>query len=303
MFRVPHPIPYQGSKRRLAPIILGCVPERIECLIEPFAGSAAVTLAAAARGLARRFVIGESLKPLASLWEMILRQPERLANEYESIWRDQAGNTKEHYFQIREEFNRGHDPGRLLYLLARCVKASVRFNSKGEFNQSPDNRRKGTHPDTMRFHILSAAKLLSGKCEVWSGDYAYLLNRATYGDLVYMDPPYQGVSDGRDSRYFEQLDIARFVRELEALNERNINYLISLDGKCGSRTYGRELPGHLQLTRLLVEVGRSSQSTLTGRSERTVESLYLSSAIAKRLQINPAYIHVKPPQKQLAMEF
>ena len=45
--RVPHPIPYQGSKRNLAPAILGYFPERVGTLIKPSAGSVALTLAAA----------------------------------------------------------------------------------------------------------------------------------------------------------------------------------------------------------------------------------------------------------------
>ena len=35
--KVPHPIPYQGSKRNLAPAILGYFPERVGMLIEPLA--------------------------------------------------------------------------------------------------------------------------------------------------------------------------------------------------------------------------------------------------------------------------
>ena len=45
--KVPHPIPYQGSKRNLAPAILGYFPERVGTLIKPSAGSVALTLAAA----------------------------------------------------------------------------------------------------------------------------------------------------------------------------------------------------------------------------------------------------------------
>ncbi|MBM3879048.1 MAG: TIR domain-containing protein [Verrucomicrobia bacterium] len=47
LMRVPHPIPYQGSKRNLAPAILGYFPERVGTLIEPSAGSAALGLASA----------------------------------------------------------------------------------------------------------------------------------------------------------------------------------------------------------------------------------------------------------------
>ena len=67
-FSVPHPIPYQGSKRRLAAAILSHVEAgRYERLIEPFAGSAAVTLAAANSMKFKRFEIGDRLEPLVML--------------------------------------------------------------------------------------------------------------------------------------------------------------------------------------------------------------------------------------------
>src|SRR5207253_11286383 len=61
--------------------------------------------------------------------------------------------------------NRTRRPHHFLYLLARCVKASVRYNADGEFNQSPDNRRMGALPETMREQILGASFLLKGKTE------------------------------------------------------------------------------------------------------------------------------------------
>ena len=59
---MPHVIPYQGSKRLLAPAILGVLREqlagqRVRRLYEPFAGSAALTLAAAHANLADAFVV------------------------------------------------------------------------------------------------------------------------------------------------------------------------------------------------------------------------------------------------------
>ncbi|MGH9580536.1 MAG: DNA adenine methylase, partial [Terriglobales bacterium] len=65
-FGVPHPIPYQGSKRLLAPAILSFIPKnRFRRLIEPFAGSAAITLAAAQNRMFKEYVIADLLKPLA----------------------------------------------------------------------------------------------------------------------------------------------------------------------------------------------------------------------------------------------
>lgn len=277
----PHPIPYQGSKRRLAAAILAHAPVRAHRLIEPFAGSAAVTLAAAASGVARRFVLADRLEPLAALWRSILTEPARTAAGYARLWRAQSADPPAHYLAVRRRFNRTGDPVALLYLLARCVKNAVRFNAAGAFNQAADHRRAGVHPDRMRRHIDGAAELLATRTRVTAGDYRAVLAGAGPRDLVYLDPPYQGVSGGRDRRYVAPLDLERFVTELDRLNRRGVRYLVSFDGTSGGQSYGPPLPAELGLTRVMLAAGRSSQATLTGRVAHTVESLYLSPALAR----------------------
>lgn len=276
---IPHPIPYQGSKRRLAKLILGYAPKPVARLFEPFSGSAALTLAAAARNVAKGYVIGESLEPLAQLWKAILTEPDKLANEYERVWKAQLKEPSDHYLEVRVEYNKTHHPVLLLYLMARCVKNAVRFNAYGEFNQSADHRRKGMNPHKMRQQIRGASKLLARRCRVECADYEVLLNEATDKDLVYMDPPYQGVSGVRDPRYHEQLDLKRLIHNLDRLNSRKVPFLLSFDGSLGAKEYGRELPKSLNLTRVLVNTGRSSQATLNGDVAHTVESVYLSPGL------------------------
>lgn len=281
MLSIPHPIPYQGSKRLLAGVILSFAPGGSLRLIEPFAGSAAVTLAAASRGTAQHYIIADGLEPLASLWKEILNRPESIASNYDFIWRGQEGRSAEHYLEMRDRFNQTGDPACLLYLLARCVKNAVRFNKDGQFNQSADHRRKGMHPVRMRNNIRAAAALLSGRSEVRCADFSETIEDARKDDLIYLDPPYQGVSRTRDLRYYKQVTVETLASQLERLNCRDICYLLSYDGSCGEKSYGMPLPAELGLKRVMIEVGISAQSTLAGRRERTVESLYLSPAFAK----------------------
>src|SRR5439155_20321843 len=201
--KIPHPIPYQGSKRHLASQILAYFPQGVDTLIEPFAGSGAITLAAATRGLAVRFHLNDLNEPLIELWRMIVEEPHKLAMRYETIWRAQHGDRREYYASIRDEFNRTRRPHHFLYLLARCVKAAVRYNAKGEFNQSPDNRRIGAFPETVREQILGASRLLKGRTKLGTEDYRAALARAEADDVIYLDPPYQGVCRQRDPRYMK----------------------------------------------------------------------------------------------------
>lgn len=279
MAPLPHPIPYQGSKRLLAETILGFIPTAVETFYEPFAGSAAVSLAAARASLARQFVISDSLEPLIGIWEAILQSPEDLANSYERIWAGSADPGDSHFTEIRAEYNRSGDPAKLLYLLARCVKNAVRFNRNGDFNQSPDRRRRGMSPDKMRWNLLGAHHLLAGHTVARAVDYAEILASVGTKDFVYMDPPYQGTSQTRDRRYIAPLDVDKFVNQLDQLNSRGVRFVVSFDGKCGEKTYGLELPKFLKLRRFELEVGRSTQATLNGRDEVTTESLYVSHTI------------------------
>jgi DNA adenine methylase len=296
--RVPHPIPYQGSKRNLAKYILPFFPQGVDTLFEPFAGSAAISIATALHGKAVRFHINDVNQPLIALWDEIIDHPRKISEQYEHLWLKQQGNERKFYDFVRDEFNKTKRSDYLLYLLARCVKASVRYNANGEFNQSPDNRRLGRNPKQMMDDILFVSKLLSGRMTTSSTDYKEVLSFAKPTDLVYMDPPYQGVCATGDPRYFSSIDFDEFMRELKKLNKRNIPFILSYDGRTGKKSYGRSLPDELGMFRLEVNAGRSSQATLLGKDDVTFESVYLSKNLVEQLGIESVHILEKKETHQ-----
>ena len=297
---VPQPFQYQGSKRALAAVILEQFPTDVARIVEPFCGSAALSIAAAARGRVKEIWLNDFNKPLAELLALMINSPKELAKSYTELWRADGPDALEHYYQVREAFNRSQEPRLLLYLLARCVKGAVRYNSEGLFNQSPDKRRLGTRPDTMRENIATISALLRGKTIVTALGYEDVLANVRADDLVYMDPPYQGVCGERDSRYFSGIAFDGFVEQLEKLNRRHVRYLVSYDGRLGKKAYGKPLPARLNLTLVELEAGRSSQATLLGRDDLTVESLYISPALATKLEPRPVvYRRREADQMQL----
>lgn len=284
----------------MARLILQYLPANTTRLVEPFCGSAALSIAAAARGRAREFWLNDFNAPLAGLLSLIVNDPKALGKFYTELWRGDPVDALEHYYQVRESFNRTQDARLLLYLLARCVKGAVRYNAEGWFNQSPDKRRLGTQPETMRGSLNAISTLLRGKTIVTSLSYENVLANVREDDVVYMDPPYQGVCGERDSRYFAGIVADDFVAQLSVLNLKNVRYLVSYDGRLGKRSYGKPLPARLDLTLVEIEAGRSSQATLLGRDEMTVESLYLSRPLAEELAAHPAiHRHRKDEQMQL----
>lgn len=280
---VPHIVQYQGSKRILAPQILHYMPRKFERLVEPFAGMAAITIAVARQERAKRYVINDINKPLIAVLQSAIETPTDLVSSYTALWNEQFNDEQsclDHYYKVRDDFNRGNQsPANMLYLLARCVKGSVRYGSNGLFNQSPDKRRNGTSPKTLKPNVDAISYYLKGRTTFMSKDYREVLDECQQGDIVYMDPPYQGVSNVRDSRYYSGIDYHDFVEAIDRLNSRGIDFLISYDGKCGDKQYGEDLPTELGLQKIMLRAGLSSQSILLDKKEVTYEALYLSRGL------------------------
>lgn len=216
--KLPHPIPYQGSKRSLAPVIGRYLPRNMRRFYEPFAGSAAMSIYAAHHKLAERFVISDSLGPMVDLLRLIVNEPNKTAAKYRAVWQGQQTSDLTYFNTVRARYNSDREPD------------------------------------------------------------------ATAADFVYMDPPYLGTSVGRDKRYHEQLGSDQIIEGLAALRSRNIRFALSYDGMTGDKEYGPPLPDSLGLTRLLLHAGISSQATLSGRKQETIESLYVTPGLAEARQ-------------------
>lgn len=276
----PHIVQYQGSKRNLAPQILRYFPQKFNRLIEPFAGMAAITIAVSKQRRAEHYVLNDLNEPLVNVLRETINNPQKLIEEYTNVWSEQItfeGGSVEHFYKIRKDFNDGNkSAANMLYLLARCVKGSVRYSTNGMFNQSPDKRRMGTNPKNLASNVYMISSFLKGKTEFSSVDYREVTKMAKRGDIVYMDPPYQGVCTTRDSRYFSGICFDDFVECVDDLNSRGIDFVISYDGTCGEKQYGVDLPKELKLKKVMLNAGLSSQSLLLGKKEKTVEALYIS---------------------------
>ena len=284
--KVPHLVQYQGSKRVIAPEIVCFFPNKFDRLVEPFSGTCSISILAALENRCNNFWVNDINEPLIRLMEECVNDPKKLICTYSTIWEGQfeAGqNNIDYFYKVRDEFNNGmKDPARMLFLLARVVKGAVRYNAHGDLNQSCDKRRYGSKPEAVANNAFRISELLKDKTTFSFMDYKDVLDMTRPGDLVYMDPPYQGTSNKdnpRDNRYIQGVEFDEFVKALEQLNNRNIDFIVSYDGKTGEKDIGKYLPKQLGLNHIYINAGLSAQATLNGKREITYESLYISKKL------------------------
>lgn len=280
---VPHPFPYQGSKRKLANAIIPLIPQGTPTIYEPFCGSAAISIAAKHTKRVDHAVIGDINGPLIELWKAILHNPRQLTDSYQEMWYAQQDDPKAYFNKVRDNFNREQRPDQLLYLLNRIVKGAVRYSRDGKFNQSADNRRLGAKPKVVMDRIYDVRQTIGEDTETIAGDYENIVANASPEDIIYMDPPYQGTSNNSDHRYVASLQRDNFEQALKRMNDKGLRFIVSYDVIDANESYGKALDDSLGLTHLHLIAGKSTQATFLGRDKLTVESLYLSPALISKL--------------------
>lgn len=179
---------WAGGKFRVLDRILPALPDGSR-LIEPFAGSAAVSLNA---GFATALV-ADFNADLINLYSSIKSDAARFLAEAGSLF-DGRHNNRESFDALRAEFNNSSDSFRrsviFVYLNRHGFNGLCRYNAKGKFNV-PFGRY--TNPGFPRIEIegFSAA---SQSIEFAHRDFLTTMSAARPGDVVYCDPPYVPLS-------------------------------------------------------------------------------------------------------------
>ena len=261
-------IKWSGSKRSQAAKIRSFFPNSFGTYYEPFIGGGSMLYALSPD----KSVCGDICKPLIGLWIEIRDNPTELANGYRTRWTRLQNEGYTAYYAIRDDFNRDQSPYDLMFLSRTCVNGLIRFNDKGEFNNSLHYSRKGINPDTLENVIVDWSKHIQNTVFI-AGDYTTTTTSAKTGDIVYLDPPYFHTK----GRYFGTIDYDKFLEYLEDLNRREIKYLLSFDGKRGDEDYTVDLPKELYKRHEFIASGNSTFKKVIDReTEKVLESLYLN---------------------------
>ncbi|HII36066.1 MAG TPA: DNA adenine methylase [Nitrosopumilaceae archaeon] len=226
-------VKWAGGKRQLMPTLSKHIPKKFDSYFEPFLGGGAVLFHLISENPKTKCFVSDLNSNLILSYITIRDRVEELISALKVHSENYFKNPKTYYYQIRESNpkNQIDKVSRLLFLNRTCFNGLYRVNSKGKFNVPLG---KYTNPNIVnRENLLAVNHALqlnhiSIKCQ----DFTKTLETAQKNDFVYLDPPYQPVSQTsnftsytNDSFGYE--DQERLFLEFQKLDSKGCNVMLS----------------------------------------------------------------------------
>lgn len=135
---------------------------------------------------------------LIEVYEVIRDNPKGLLRELKK-----HVNTPEHFYEVRGWDRRpnfqNRSPvsraARFIYLNRTCFNGLYRVNRSGYFNVPFGNYKSPNYLNPENILSVSEFLNLNPKPKFYSGDYRKCTSNARQGDFVYLDPPYDPISN------------------------------------------------------------------------------------------------------------
>jgi DNA adenine methylase len=254
-----------GGKRQLLPILTPLLPERFNTYCEPFLGGGAMLF----WRQAQRAIVNDINADLILMYEVIRDDVEALIAELETHI-----NNAEHFYEVRD-WDRNRDTyntltnvqraARIIYLNKTCYNGLFRVNNAGEFNTPFGNYK---NPNIVNAPTLRAVNSYFNRADIafLCRDYTEVLADVPRGAFVYLDPPYDPVSDtanftGYSRGGFCRDDQIRLRECCDDLTQRGVKFMLSNS----STEFIREQYEAYNI--ITVQANRAVNSNATGRGQ------------------------------------
>ena len=269
-------IKWSGSKRSQANEIIKYFPKEINTYLEPFCGGASVLRAPIESDVkVGTYICSDVNQDLINLWNAIKNSPEAVYEVYSLRWHevndkdDEKGRKKLYFEEVRECYNREHNPYDFFFILRTTTNGMPRYNRNGEFNNSFHITRNGICPERVKPIIFEWSDILNdNNVQFIQNDFKDI--STTDSTFMYLDPPYAGVK-GMYYGGFNNKELFDWLRKQPA------QWVMSYDGISGDVDNTYNVPEDLYSQHVYIRSGNSSFRRVIGKSNDTIvyESLYI----------------------------
>jgi DNA adenine methylase len=220
-----------GGKRQLLDVLTPLLPERVAAYCEPFLGGGALLF----NLQPETAYVNDINDELIRVYNMIRHDVEALIAALQDF-----KNEADYYYSVRNwdrdktKYSSLSDlkkAARILYLNKTCYNGLFRVNNAGEFNSPFGNYRNPNFVNAPALRAVSSY-LNAAAVNLTSRDYAEVLRTLPKKTFVYLDPPYDPVSDtssftGYAKRGFSRDEQIRLRENCDELNRRGLKFMLS----------------------------------------------------------------------------
>lgn len=249
-------IRWWGTKRVQASEIVARFPKEIATYYEPFIGGGSVLYELLRSNVSvKRYRCSDICEPLIALWNLIRTDPARVEDQYRKMRSVLLNRGSDFYDEVRDRFNKTHDPCDFFFILRTCRNGYVRFNQRGQFTVGFHHKRKGAPADEVHALLQDWHRLLTiNDVQFCVRDYRDVRSRSR--DVLYLDPPYMLPND---TPYFGRLDFGDMWNWMDRQRGR---YFLSLNGFVDGEDRRVAVPDHLFDEELQIDAGIGSLNTV-----------------------------------------
>lgn len=220
-----------GGKRQLLDTLMPLIPKGCKTYCEPFLGGGALFF----KLQPQTAFVNDVNADLMDVYEVIRDNVAELIQTLET-----HENTSAHFYEVRDwdrnkefyaKMSKVEKAARIIYLNKTCFNGLFRVNNAGEFNSPFGNYR---NPNIVNAPVLKALNTYFNSANIAfsSGDYKEVLDKLPENSFVYLDPPYDPVSNtsnftGYTKGGFDRDEQVRLRKCCDDLNERGIKFMLS----------------------------------------------------------------------------
>ena len=220
-----------GGKRQLIETYTPLLPKKISSYCEPFIGGGALLF----HLQPKKAYINDINHDLIRVYTVIKNNVEELIEELKKY-----KNEAEFFYSVRDldrdkylykSLSETEKAARIIYLNKSCYNGLYRVNNAGEFN-SPFGFY--SNPNIVNEPVLRAVSAYFNKNNIHfsSVDYSEVLTDIKKGTFVYLDPPYDPISEtsnftGYSKNGFTKDEQVRLRKNCDDLDRHGIKFMLS----------------------------------------------------------------------------
>lgn len=256
-------VKWVGGKRQLLSTLTPLLPNKINTYCEPFLGGGAMLFSLQPK----KAILNDINSDLINMYCIIRDNVDELILTLENY-----KNESDFFYKVRdwdrdrEKYIKLSDvekAARLIYLNKTCYNGLFRVNNAGEFNTPFGNYK---NPNIVNSTVLKAVSIYlnNEKIQISNNNYIEIISELKKGSFVYLDPPYDPISQTASFTGYSQGGFTRINQEelkncCDDLTRKGVKFMLSNS----STEFIRNLYNEYNIT--IVQAKRTINSDATKR--------------------------------------